>query len=441
MAKDFPNVSEMLPHQIEVLTDPTPFKTLIWHRRSRKTSTAINKLIIEALHPQKPPGVVWHVFPTHREAKDAVWMDPAMLFGIMPDGVIDRINISDLTVKFVNGSVLMLKSADHPDSLRGSGPRMIVLDEFATMESRVYDEICFPIVLQNHGQLWVIGTPKGKNHLYEHYLRGQKGDPNFKSWYLPASKSNILTPLQLKMARELSKNTYLQEYECKWLEHSGVVFRGIEEIAVLSPQRPIPSVLYVAGVDLAKHKDYTVISIFRTDTNEQVYMGRWQQYNWPYQVKKLKALSKLYNDCLLVVEGSGIGDTIVDQLNLEEVPTTNFLTTAKSKRMMIEKLSIFIETFRIKLLHDEQLIKEFQDFTYKMGPNGHVYYGAISGSHDDIPMSIALAISYLYKPDITKTVIRNTSRISRHKNALLSGEYDKRQEESEMSEFEDSIDW
>ena len=39
---------QLMTHQLEILNDKTRFKVLIWHRRARKTTTAITELAIQA---------------------------------------------------------------------------------------------------------------------------------------------------------------------------------------------------------------------------------------------------------------------------------------------------------------------------------------------------------------------------------------------------------
>jgi hypothetical protein len=49
-----------------------------------------------------------------------------------------------------------------------------------------------------------------------------------------------------------------------------------------------------------------------------------------------------------------------------------------------------IEQQRIHLPDDPQLVEEFEAYTYKTAPSGAVQYGAPSGFHDDIVISVAL---------------------------------------------------
>ena len=111
-------------YQLDVLHDPHRFKTLVWHRRAGKTTASMVYLLQQS---QLRIGVYWHIFPTYAEAKDAIWRDPNMLFKIIPEELILKKNENELTVTFRNKSILRLKGADQPDTLRGSGPVGIVL--------------------------------------------------------------------------------------------------------------------------------------------------------------------------------------------------------------------------------------------------------------------------------------------------------------------------
>src|SRR3990167_9749728 len=183
----FPPVSQLMPHQKEILLqDSHRFKTIVWHRRARKTTTAIMELIKQA---HLRVGVYWHIFPTYSEAKDAVWRDPFMLFNIVPKQVIEKTNEAELVVYFKNKSILQLKGADKPERLLGAGPVGVVLDEFAEMKAETWDSIIQPIVRANGGWCWFVGTPKGKNHLFKHYQMGLLASTEWKSFLLKASQS------------------------------------------------------------------------------------------------------------------------------------------------------------------------------------------------------------------------------------------------------------
>jgi hypothetical protein len=387
----YPDPDRMMPHQQEVLwLDSHRFKVLIWHRRARKTTTAINEITKQALIT---PGIYWHLFPTYSEAKNSIWRDKNMLFGNIPKEVIEKVNESEMVVTFKNGSVYQLVGADNPDRLRGAGPKGLVLDEYDTMKNDVWP-ICEPILRQNGGWAWFIGTPKGKTKLYDLYNRGQNPDnKEWKSWLLKASSSGIIPQDQLEESRKtMSQALYNQEWECEFLESEGSVFRNVRDAATAVPRPPLMGHNYVMGVDLAKVQDFTVITIFDRANNWQVYQDRFQTLEWPFQKKRIIEIARHYNNALLRIDATGIGDPIVDDLaraglSIEPVKITN-----ETKKEMIEKLSIWIEQKKCRIINMADTMLEFDNFSYEIGLSGRIVYNAREGYHDDIVISMALAV-------------------------------------------------
>lgn len=409
ITKMFPDPERLMAHQRIVLLESSKrFKVLVWHRRARKTTTALMELTKQA---QLRVGPYWHVFPTYTEAKDAVWRDPNMLFNIIPPELIEKRNEQDLVVYFKNGSFLQLKGADKPERLRGAGPLGVVLDEFATMKYETWEEIVQPIVRANDGWCWFVGTPKGKNHFYTIYQKSISGDDEWEGWRLKASKSGIIPPEQLERARNsMLPDTYNQEMETEWLEGEGSVFKGVKEIMVASPQQPYVGRFYIMGVDLAKVKDYTVITVYDSETNCQVYQERFQSLEWPFQKAKIKEIARHYNNALVVLDATGLGNPIADDLLRDGVSVEPFKITETSKKDLIEKLSIWIQQKKIRMLNLPETAFEFDNFSYEILPLGGVRYGAPSGFHDDIVLSHALTVSKL-QPIYKKIEIKPTNQI------------------------------
>lgn len=337
----------------------------------------------------------WHIFPTYGEAKDAVWREPTMLFNLIPRGLIERVNESELIVYFKNGSIYQLKGADNPDALRGAAPVGLILDEFAKMKYETW-EVLEPILRQNGGWCWFISTPNGKNHLYNLYQRGREEDDEWKSWLLKASSSGIISADQLERSRKtVSQAKFNQEWECEFLEGEGQVFRNVREACTAEPKKPIDGHYYVMGVDLAKVQDYTVITVYDRSTNEQVFQDRFQTLEWPFQKKRIQTIAFHYNKALVVLDATGIGDPIADDLLRAGVAVDPVKITEQSKKEMIEKLSVYIEQKTIKMLPLEETLHEFDNFAFEVGPTGRIRYGAPEGLHDDIVISHALAVHQL----------------------------------------------
>lgn len=358
---------------------------MIWHRKARKTYTAIVEVLKQA-HLRK--GIYWIIFPTKAEGKDAVWRDPLMLFDVIHPNLILKTNETELVVYLKCGSIIQLKGSDDPDSLRGPNPCGVVFDEWDTQKAGGW-EVVEPILRSNSGFSWFIGTPRGKSKLYDFYNRGQSGHHEWGSSLLRADISGIIASDQLAEARKsMTEQMYRQEMLCEFLEAQGSVFRGVKDIMISVPQDPTrpenQQKLYVMGVDLAKVQDYTTIRVYDRETNSLVYSDRFQTLEWPFQRRRIAATATRFNKALTIIDATGLGDPIADDLIRAGVSVLPFKITEQTKKDIIEKLSIYIEQKRIKLLPSQEALLEYENFSYEMGPTGKIRYGARPGYHDDI---------------------------------------------------------
>jgi hypothetical protein len=352
-------------------------------------------MAIECHNPYIKNKVYWIVFPTKTQAKDAIWKDPNMLFRVFTPQMIERQNEVEMTLYLKSGSVLILKGADDPDSLRGSGPYGIGFDEFDDMKDMVWG-ITEPIIRANGGWAWFLGTPKGKQNLWNLHQRALSGDPDWNSHLLKASTSKVIPDDELEALRKsMSQALFNQELECEFLEGEASVFRGVREIMTSEPEEPQEGHNYVIGCDLAKVKDYTVLTVYDRSTNKQVYQNRFNTIEWPFQKQKIRAIAEHYNNALVKIDATGIGDPIADDLLRAGVAVEPFKFTQESKKDIIEKLSIWIEQKKIEMLPIEETAFEFDNFAYEILPGGKLKYSAPNGYNDDIVMSHALAVSSL----------------------------------------------
>lgn len=412
---------------------------MIWHRKAWKTTTAITEIVKQA-HARI--GVYWHIFPTYGEAKDSVWRDPAMLFNIIPKELISRVNETELVIYLKCGSIYQLKGSDDPEALRGPNPFGVVFDEFDTQKSDGWGVI-EPILRANGGWAWFIGTPRGKKKLYEFYHRGRAGHKEWKSWLLKASDSGIISQDQLMESKKtMSQSLFNQEWECEFLEGEGSVFRNVRECMTSTPKAPEKDHMYVIGCDLAKVQDWTVIRVYDRWTNSLVYKDRFQTIEWPFQKRKIQAIASHYNHALVMLDATGIGDPIADDLLRAGVAVEPIKITEQSKKELVEKLSIWIEQKKIKLLPSKQDILEYDNFSYEIGPTGKIRYQAREDFHDDIVIADALAIWSL-QPIFGEEVVREPSPLQIHfaraKNAYEENT-ERQDNQSEWSEWEQTTD-
>jgi phage FluMu gp28-like protein len=389
MQIELPYNFEFRKFQEEIWFDERKNKLLVIPRRHGKTSLAINWLIQEAIC--NPNQVYWYIAPTYTQAKGIVWRAPDMLNKYLPPEAIKDKNQSELIIYFKNGSQICVKGADNPDSLRGMNPQGVIIDEYAQVKPEIYDEILMPILKANSGWVWLVGTPKGKNHFYQKYMQCQHL-PDWQVSHLKASKSGVLPKFVLEEAKKaMTEKAFQQEFECEFLEGAGNIFRRILENATSAPEEPTNHE-YQMGVDLARHVDFTVISVIDTKTRRQVYLDRFNQIDWNLQMARIEAIARRYNNAKINIDCTGVGDPITLELKQRGLNIEAFTFTNPVKNALIQNLALCLEQDKIKILHDEVQIQELSNYTFETTAHGNIRYGAPDGQHDDCTIALALAV-------------------------------------------------
>ncbi len=354
---------------------------------------------------------LWYVSPTFGLAKKTIWEEQEMLPSIMPgwnDPRLVKKRETDGYIEYLpTGGKIYLMGADRPDLMRGPNPYGGVCDEYAVMKPEVWERIIQPIMLSNpDGWWWFLFTPRGKNHAWEAFQRGL--DPTNPDWN--SSKLTIEDSQLFKVDKsQISDAGYKQELMCEFLEGEGTVFRHVRPVMTEQPRQAIPGHLYVMGVDLAKVQDYTVIVVYDRQTNKQVYQDRFQTIEWPFQKAKIQAIARQYNNAFTVIDATGIGDPISDDLRRSGVSVEPYKLTNQSKKDIIEKLVIWIEQRKLNLIYNDDTLFELENYSYEVTKTGLVTYNAPQGMHDDIVIAQALAVSQLndlYKNDIMQPKTR-----------------------------------
>lgn len=346
-----------------------------------------------------------------------------MLAKYCPPSIWEKRNNAELFIPFPNGSILYVLGANYPASLRGPNPRGVVLDEYGDMKSDVWPGIVQPIMTANpEGWTWFVGTPRGTNDFYKKYLYAKSGES--KQWflsYLKASESGILPAEALAETRkEAPEAFYQQEYEVQWLSGAAQFFQRVRENVYEGRLLLDPSHLYQIGVDLAKYQDWTVLSPFDLNTFKAHHQDRFNQVDWNLQRAKIEAAHHRYNRARTVVDSTGVGDPIVEDLTRSGVVVSEedaFKFTESSRLQLLKHLAILLESDRIKIPNDEGLIEELESFRYELTERGKVRVAVPEGLHDDRVMALALSVWGNHEPT-TLTLATGEQRYGERKEAF-----------------------
>lgn len=204
-------------HQAEIEANLARFSVLVCHRRFGKTALSVNQLIKAAQTTTRPDWRGAYIAPLYKQAKTVVWDELKRYCGLGTDTCTAKFMESELRADFENGARIRLFGAENPDALRGIYLDAVIFDEVAQMPKRIWTEVIRPALSDRKGWAMFIGTPRGKNALYEIW-EDAKRDPDWFATMYRVSETGIIDPKELEAAaREMSPEEYEQEFECSFM--------------------------------------------------------------------------------------------------------------------------------------------------------------------------------------------------------------------------------
>jgi len=319
--------------------------------------------------------------------------------------------------------VFML-SADNPDSIRGFGFHGIVVDEAAAVPVDVWNYVLRPTLAQTLGWGVFISTPAGRNWFYDMFTRGVERQEGFRSFTFPSNVSPYFPAKEWEDARRtLPEDVFRQEYMAEFLEDSAGVFRGVDGCLVADTADTTGNRRNViVGCDIAKHTDWTVCIAIDAKTGLCLEIERFNQLDWPVQRERIAGFVKRWQ-ARLVMDATGVGDPVFDDLRRVLPHVEGFKITAQTKRELVQGHMVAVEQRRVAWpaatrqggVRSEELgvggtlnaqrstlnaevaawavlTAEMKRYEYEIGPTGQISYAAPSGYHDDCVMALALGV-------------------------------------------------
>jgi hypothetical protein len=271
---------QLTPVQKKIINADARFKVVIAGRRGGKTYCSIASL---AKHARIPNSKCLYIAPTHSMCRQILWSDLKDLLG--EKKWIKRVNESNLEITLVNNSIIMLRSADTPDRMRGLGVDHVVIDEAADISEETWTAVIRPALSDRQGTALIISSPKGRNWLYT-VFQNAKHLPDWYALQFTTAEGGNVPPEEIESAKmDLDERTFKQEYEATFVEYAGVIYYAFGEHNIREMQfgtatnHNIP--LYVGGdfnispicaVVGFKHANglhiYDEIEIYGSDTQE-----------------------------------------------------------------------------------------------------------------------------------------------------------------------------
>jgi phage terminase large subunit-like protein len=237
---------------------------------------------------------------------------------------VKSINNNQKEIYFHGGGYIYVRTAQEPDNMRGTGLKLIVLDEaaFYPKGQYIWNSIIVPMVTSTRGQVLITTTPNVRDYLYDLYLNGL--DPDnlyFKSWNIPSSASPYQDKELLEQIRKSTPSSdWRREYLAEFITDAGGVFYGLESASCLQPskEREPNVVRRVMGVDVGFNKDFTCVTIVDYDSEgvgRQKYGRRWSGEGTADTIAQIAQVIHEYQPDGMVLENNGVGNVLYQTLS------------------------------------------------------------------------------------------------------------------------------
>ena len=201
------------------------FQVVVCGRRFGKTWASAMEATFVASQPNKR---IWLVGMSYRKARlifREVWQ--RMVIGHGED--VDKASEKDMYIRFKWGTTVEGMSADNPDSLVGEGCDLLVIDEVAKMNKKIWDMYLSPTVAGRKGRVIFITTPEGRNWIYDLFKLGAN-DPLWSSHTSPSwvnqyeFPEGLDDPAIIERKRNMSKELFGQEFGAEFSVFEGKVW-------------------------------------------------------------------------------------------------------------------------------------------------------------------------------------------------------------------------
>jgi hypothetical protein len=366
------------PHinQQGILDNSSRFRVIMCGRRFGKSELSQIEIVTNAIVGKS----VAYITPTYALAKT--------FFDKLAKAVPFESNRSDLTIAFPNDGSVQFFTGERLDNLRGRKFHFVVIDEASfipNLEDGWLNSIR-PTLTDYKGRALFLSTPKGKNYFYSLYLKGINGETDWASFKFSTYDNPYIDKMEVDDARtQLPEAVFEQEYMANPAENAANPFGSAFIRQCTFPLSTYPVVCY--GIDLAKSFDFT--AIIGLDKNGSVaYFDRFQK-DWRQTKQTIVNLTK----APILMDSTGVGDPIFEDLQREGLEVTGFKFSQTSKQNLMVGLASAIQQRRITF-PEGAISSELEIFEYQYTATG-VRYSAPQGFHDDCVMALGLAWQHL----------------------------------------------
>lgn len=319
--------------QLQFVLDPSPFKAAVTTRRAGKSTSCVADLTDTALNT--PDCVCLYITLSRKNAKRLVWPEFKKLNKRFKLG--GKVNESDLSITFENGSVIYLLGAKDRSAIedfRGLPIKKVYLDEaqsFPAYIKDLIDDVIGPALMDYAGTLCLIGTPGPipagyffeltKNKEWSHHFWSFFDNP-----FIPQKSGKThqeILDRELKRRGVTADDPSIQrEWFGKWVvDKNALVFQYSDSLNHYDTLPVLPKGqhwTYVLGIDLGFDDADALAVIAYNETSTKTYL--LDELVTPHQdvtalCAQIDKLQKRYEFSKIVIDSAGLGKKITEEIN------------------------------------------------------------------------------------------------------------------------------
>jgi len=331
------------------------------------------------------------------------------------------------SLELTNGAELWVRSTQrNAVYIRGHSFHEMNDDEMAYGKRKNWDEVLSQRVMDYDGSLTGTTTPRGANYvkdlalLYESIMRKQLslGVPVSRLSYVfrrgPTHENPHIPRTALRRMLSLPPRAYDQEVGGLFVDVEDQLLDGDTVTEITDPdlnphmsesgewlgaeQVPDPDGVYVLGVDLARHRAWTVGTLMRCDVKPAYVVGRFRLHRQPFPEQKriIENMAREWRADLWY-DATGMGDSLGEFFEVPSFPYDfgagglhTERHTSLAKYNLMTALKVAAETKSIRLQFWPELDFQLRHWTWS-GSNDEDDDETKAQTWDDL-MSLALVV-------------------------------------------------
>ena len=207
------------------------------------------------------------------------------------------------------------------------------------------EEVIQMRLADREGRLFLVSTPNGKNWFYNRAMKiFRNKNPGYLQYGDSRENPHISEKYLGERVKYFSDKRVKQNIMGQFVDSGGEILKGsyIDRAlqSIISKPASIDSPLYISGWDLARKRTATVgITIEVTNGRARIVeLERLKMFDWAVVIEKIKSRQHKYPG-ELVVDATGLGDVVVEQL--KEYNPVSVIFTANSKAELLTNVELF----------------------------------------------------------------------------------------------------